>query len=746
MPATAQPIKPTNTKLVYANFSTNSIPLVPSADTPVTSTFTRHIRKLVGSGTLPELKEAILADSLTIIVDGSFNPISKQASYSWVLTAHGQTTITEGSSQITLGPKSAYRAELMAIYAATTILTWVEEVFPDTKGTITLISDCDKAIRRAFRQGPIGIKDATQDEYDLVLAIRQQNQELQTKILPQWTPGHPTAADPRGEQVKNTAAHALAVKRLQSPLQTGYDDSYIADTEITVLHHSTPITSGLPHLVTADIHYEPLKSKLQKDNTWTDATFNKVDWTSFHQAIISLPRPRRLSISKLSHGLWNINTQNHKYYGHSNKCPNCAASETMEHIFICQSDHATSMREEAIATFTQSMQESTPQILLDLLVQLLRSSDPPQAAQQVLQSAAEDQHSIGWQNIFRGHLSLCWKTAYQHLLPVTTKQPNQQAALWCKRLIRALWTYSLSLWYSRNLAVHGLTNNAAVSKAIRLLKEEVKQHYRNHVKDSHIVKMSRAFLFEKPLPIMLQLPRQQLACWLSSVQEAIKSREFADEVTQGPQQELMQRFLQPRQQSIQGKQPQRNQNRTSLERQSPTISQLSVSGSSPKGTTKTNQQTRGKLQLGQFLNVSDHSKPKLTLRSRTQPGSNQHRQGQQPPSPRTTKSLPVQIRPTPGPVSKRNLAPRNSVHIFPITAAPNTSVTKPARIKAKTAGKPTAPTGSETPKSRRQYPNSRLTQRTLLNYGFIHKQLRREQQDREAEKIDYSGSLVSTAP
>jgi len=110
--------------------------------------------------------------------------------------------------------------------------------------------------------------------------------------------------------VKNAAAHALAVKRLQSTICTGFDDAYVADTEITVLHHSIPITNGLPQLILADIHYEPLAKKLKKDNHWTDPTFNSIDWPSYHQAIISLSRPRRISISKLSHGLWNTNTQN----------------------------------------------------------------------------------------------------------------------------------------------------------------------------------------------------------------------------------------------------------------------------------------------------------------------------------------------------------------------------------------------------------------------------------------------------
>ncbi|MFO0446401.1 MAG: hypothetical protein ACK51L_01920, partial [bacterium] len=37
-------------------------------------------------------------------------------------------------------------------------------------------------------------------------------------------------------------------------------------------------------------------------------------------------------------------------------------------------------------------------------------------------------------------------------------------------------------------------------------------------------------------------------------------------------------------------------------------------------------------------------------------------------------------------------------------------------------------------------------QQSLLHYGFTHHRPGRAQQDQEAKKLDYSGSLVSTAP
>jgi len=72
----------------------------------------------------------------------------------------------------------------MAIYSVIILAAWLEEEYPTQKGKITLIGDCETAIKRVFHKGPIGVKDATQDEYDLILAIRKQLQALQITVSP----------------------------------------------------------------------------------------------------------------------------------------------------------------------------------------------------------------------------------------------------------------------------------------------------------------------------------------------------------------------------------------------------------------------------------------------------------------------------------------------------------------------------------------------------------------------------------
>jgi hypothetical protein len=174
----------------------------------------------------------------------------------------------------------------------------MEELFPGEKGLATLYSDCKKALINGMKKGPIGVKVATQDEYALILAICQLYAHLRTEVTPLWTPGHSNPNNHRGEQ-------------------TPYEDAYMEAPIITVCHNSLPITSGLPQLVTADIHYAPLKTKIFRFTNWSEKEFDLVDWAGLHSAMLHLPRTRRIAAAKLSHGLWNVNAQNHCFYNQS---------------------------------------------------------------------------------------------------------------------------------------------------------------------------------------------------------------------------------------------------------------------------------------------------------------------------------------------------------------------------------------------------------------------------------------------
>jgi hypothetical protein len=184
---------------------------------------------------------------------------------------------------------------------------------------------------------------------------------------------------------------------------------------ITVLHKAEIPYTAPRQIIHQTLHRGPLQQKLQRDNQWTEQQFNLVDWKAYHRAILKHPRSHRISLTKLSHGLWNTNMQNHQFYGEIPSCPACKQHpEDFTHVLTCQQPEAVEARTAAMTVFHNTMKKVTPSSLFDSLLsginQWLASPSlsqylPPTAGSllpqlQGLTAAFQAQSSIGWSGLF----------------------------------------------------------------------------------------------------------------------------------------------------------------------------------------------------------------------------------------------------------------------------------------------------------------------------------------------------------
>eukprot|EP00957_Ditylum_brightwellii_P205476 15344053-Ditylum_brightwellii.AAC.2 len=61
----------------------------------------------------------------------------------------------------------------------------------------------------------------------------------------------------------------------------------------------------------------------------------------------------------------------------------------------------------------------------------------------VVQSAIEDQHQMGWNNFIKGQISIKWKAAqkmYTDSLPASTKSKEFNKDLWSSRVVTEIWS------------------------------------------------------------------------------------------------------------------------------------------------------------------------------------------------------------------------------------------------------------------------------------------------------------------
>jgi len=352
---------------------------------------------------------------------------------------------------------------------------------------------------------------------------------LKTTVHPMWVARHPKPADTRGEQAHNADAHKLAVERLRNG---GTDNVFIdldtSNSTVSILHKNKVTKSGLPQQILANLRYHRLKEKIQRDHNWSDHQFHLIDWESYHAAIITIPRTHRLSILKLSHKLWNTNVQNAKFYGHGNIFSVCTLHpETWEHLFCCQDVKAREYREKANSDLLRQLEKvDTPDTIKEAIKTGLNGSNTEfwnnWSAQHPLNARiVEEQKSIGMTALGRGHLSRTWRKWYLSLQSKSDGDRNKKASSWLKNLILAYWVYSEAIWKGRNAVVHGDKSNSTSVKEVAILRHRAKEYYRIFKGDKHVVHASRAYLFDKPLLWVHQLPRDNLVGWLASVQVAI---------------------------------------------------------------------------------------------------------------------------------------------------------------------------------------------------------------------------------
>jgi hypothetical protein len=186
---------------------------------------------------------------------------------------------------------------------------------------------CDnlKATKGALNKSPIDIKTATGNDADIMMKFKDILPQIQ--LPPKW-PGSRSLHRTRGAHhyklnqitLNATVGFLKTPPKEHTPL---YYPLQFPLHRVSIYHNNELITSGLKSLFHQK-YYPPIVEKLKKNNKWTSATFDSIDWNSFRCAMTSLGPCEWVSICKLTNGLWNTSCQSQRYYGKSPDCPYCS--------------------------------------------------------------------------------------------------------------------------------------------------------------------------------------------------------------------------------------------------------------------------------------------------------------------------------------------------------------------------------------------------------------------------------------
>jgi hypothetical protein len=297
------------------------------------------------------------------------------------------------------------------------------------------------------------------------------------------------------------------------------------------------VTSRLAKVISSAMHEEQLHAHIIKRQGWTSSVFDKVDWEAHNMAYTSHRRTTRISISKLTHGLYHTKYEAHKLYGEDVTCPCCnLLPETLDHVFCCSAPTVTENRVMAKDKLRDSLSRAnTPEKLLDTIMHGICSWDSKKPGEQQtplfrgsvrpddigLVQAFHEQSAIGWDQFLRGRISRKWGEVY--LMVGKPKTEVASSTRWTKQLVLALWDYAVSLWKFRNGEVHGHTIEENKEKERSQLQKRVDIEFRLYQVDPFIVSPQFGYLFTKKSQREREnMDRDSIDCWLRSVEEAKK--------------------------------------------------------------------------------------------------------------------------------------------------------------------------------------------------------------------------------
>ena len=209
------------------------------------------------------------------------------------------------------------------------------------------------------------------------------------------------------------------------------------------------------------INGQEMKEYFLNKYAWTDKTFDSIDWDTHTKQLKTFSTLKQVTVIKYIHG-W-LATKRRRYREGAtsdNQCQLCNQEETRTHIFHCENETMTRLRETRFTTLCKELGKATTdrfqQVFTAGLSTAVGGVPPTENTKnkwpKVLLAAYEEQEKIGWEQGFLGRLSTKWDAVSEYNWGYTGMTPRPG---WTKRAVGLCWAFGLELWSLRNGMIYG---------------------------------------------------------------------------------------------------------------------------------------------------------------------------------------------------------------------------------------------------------------------------------------------------
>jgi len=248
--------------------------------------------------------------------------------------------------------------------------------------------------------------------------------------------------------------------------------SMLFEQKAALYLQNTHITGDIRNQIALHAQGHRVEETIQKSLRISQSQMETIEWEGIDVAFRKLPAVDKISRMKIMHKSLPVrallNTRNGP---NSAQCPRCDRRvETYTHIFQCTCPQNKSNHRQCMKKFRDSLRKAKTHVLIinafDMLLTNFHHNRPKKYSSPPLVDATkialvrqvfQQQNALGQEAFARGFLTRNWMLA-QNVLTLS-KKPEAKNLPWLKNVIRAIWTYSHSMWVLRCKQVHSSSKN-----------------------------------------------------------------------------------------------------------------------------------------------------------------------------------------------------------------------------------------------------------------------------------------------
>jgi len=313
-----------------------------------------------------------------------------------------------------------------------------------------------------------------------------------------------------------------------------------------VLINGRKIHSRLQDSLYEEIYREKMSLHWEKKDQTSQECSMSINWEACAAAMKRLKISRRHWIAKHTEGMcgvgkWLVIWKEQEVAD----CPCCSEFEDAPHVWVCQEQEATALREEGFSRLSAWMVEAqtAPEVRTVILTRLSQWSTgspltPIDTSFAGLQHALHTQDGIGWDAFFEGRVAIEWEQVQEtYYLWCRSRKSGRR---WTIALIQKLWDVAWDLWEHRNGFVHA-KENVEIREGMALIDDNIRSEFQ---RGPHGLQPRDHYLFDGTIGTLLQSSIIYRQRWLRRVETARARASRRQAMTLSGERQVLRNWLQ----------------------------------------------------------------------------------------------------------------------------------------------------------------------------------------------------------